>query len=193
MFGKEGRHWHRHWRRSGPWGTWSNQGFDPSTAQPLRWERGDLKFVILDLLQEKPRHGYSIITDLEKRFAGLYSPSPGSIYPILQLLEDQGFVSNKQQEGKKVYTLTNEGESYLGEHHEAVTAIQKKVEEATQHKGNPTMHEFLHEVRAIGQMIFRAAAHGQLNDPEKLRQMQEIMSRSHSEIEAILSENENME
>ena len=55
------------------------------------FEQGDLRFVILSLLEEKPRHGYEIIKALEERFGGTYAPSPGVVYPTLQLLEDQGF------------------------------------------------------------------------------------------------------
>ena len=54
------------------------------------FERGDLKYVILDLLTDKPRHGYEIIRELEDRFHGFYTPSAGKVYPTLQLLEDMG-------------------------------------------------------------------------------------------------------
>jgi hypothetical protein len=61
------------------------------------FDRGDLKYVILDLLWERPRHGYDIIRALEERFHGLYSPSPGTVYPTLQLLEDQDYVTSSQR------------------------------------------------------------------------------------------------
>ena len=52
------------------------------------FEKGDLKYVILDLLKDEPSHGYEVIRKLEERSRGFYSPSPGSVYPTLQLLED---------------------------------------------------------------------------------------------------------
>ena len=55
--------------------------------------QSNLQFVILKMLKEESRHGYQIIKDLEERFKGFYSPSPGSVYPILQMLEDREFVS----------------------------------------------------------------------------------------------------
>ena len=73
------------------------------------FERGHLKYVILDLLKDKPAHGYEIIKALEERFHGFYSPSAGSVYPTLQLLEDMGYVKSSDQDGKKVYTITAEG------------------------------------------------------------------------------------
>ena len=68
-------------------------------AGPL-FKKGNLQYSILRLLLTEPKHGYQIIKDLEAQFKGFYSPSPGSVYPILQMLEDRGFVS-VSKEGKK--------------------------------------------------------------------------------------------
>ncbi len=73
------------------------------------FDRGDLKYVILELLRERPRHGYDIIRALEDRFHGAYRPSPGSVYPTLQMLEDGGYVTSEQVDGKRVYTITDAG------------------------------------------------------------------------------------
>jgi len=73
------------------------------------FERGDLKYVILELVAEKPRHGYDVIQALEERFGGLYAPSPGAVYPTLQMLEDMGCVTVTERDGKKVYQITDEG------------------------------------------------------------------------------------
>lgn len=76
------------------------------------FKKGNLQFVILKMLEES-RHGYQIIKDLEERFKGFYSPSPGSVYPILQMLEDRDFVSISKDGNKKVYTITDEGKKFL--------------------------------------------------------------------------------
>ena len=81
--------------------------------------RGNVKFAILDLLKEKPRHGYDIIREMEERSGGAYSPSPGVIYPTLQALEDQDFVKSVEQDGKKVYSITEAGLAYLQGQQEA--------------------------------------------------------------------------
>jgi len=86
--------------------------------------KGDLKYVILDLLKDKPSHGYEIIRDLEDRFHGLYSPSAGSVYPTLQLLEDLDYVKAAEQDGKKVYTITESGLKFLKESEETVGRIK---------------------------------------------------------------------
>jgi DNA-binding PadR family transcriptional regulator len=76
------------------------------------FQRGDLKYVILDLLKDKPRHGYDIIRELEERSYGFYKPSPGVIYPTLQMLEEMGYASSTEQEGKKVYSITKKVSSF---------------------------------------------------------------------------------
>ncbi len=76
-----------------------------------RAPKGDLEPIILGLLKEKPMHGYEIIRTLEERSHGMWRPSAGSVYPILQLLEEKELVTGQEEHGKKVYSLTNKGES----------------------------------------------------------------------------------
>src|SRR5262245_1938563 len=96
------------WRRS-PWNSWTGRG---GGRRPNIFESGDMKFVILRLLKEQPRHGYEIIKALEEKMWGCYSPSAGTIYPTLQLLEDQGYVRGVETDGKRVYHITPEGERF---------------------------------------------------------------------------------
>jgi DNA-binding PadR family transcriptional regulator len=71
--------------------------------------RGDVRAAIIALLAEEPMHGYQIITELTERSGGVWRPSPGSVYPTLQALEDQGLVTADQTEGRRVFSLTDEG------------------------------------------------------------------------------------
>jgi len=75
----------------------------------LKRERGDVRAAILALLAEEPMHGYQIITELTERSGGVWSPSPGSVYPTLQALEDLGLVTADKSEGRRVFSLTAEG------------------------------------------------------------------------------------
>src|SRR4030066_2138123 len=84
-------------------------------GQESLFGEGDLKYVILDLLKEKSRYGYEIIRDLEERSHGFYTPSPGVVYPTLQMLEEMGYASSKERDSKKVYTITEEGKKFLSE------------------------------------------------------------------------------
>lgn len=78
-------------------------------------ERGDIAPIILSVLKDQPRHGYEIIKFLEGRSHGLWKPSPGSVYPTLQMLEDAGLVAANEKSGKKTYHLTPAGEAELKE------------------------------------------------------------------------------
>ncbi|HEY1826081.1 MAG TPA: PadR family transcriptional regulator [Acidimicrobiales bacterium] len=81
-----------------------------------RRQRGDVRFAILALLSERPMHGYEMMQELAERSRGLWRPSPGSLYPALSLLEDQGFVRSQESEGRRQFTLTDEGRQELEAH-----------------------------------------------------------------------------
>jgi DNA-binding PadR family transcriptional regulator len=84
-------------------------GPGPFFAGGPRAGRGDVRTAILHLLAEQPMHGYQIMQELNQRSGGVWRPSPGSIYPTLQQLEDEGLVRPEETEGKKVYALTDQG------------------------------------------------------------------------------------
>jgi DNA-binding PadR family transcriptional regulator len=95
-----------------------NESFGMRGPRGSYYGRGNVKFAILELLKEKPRHGYDIIREMEERSGGIYSPSPGVIYPTLQALEDQDYVRSTEQDGKKIYSITEAGIPYLQGHQE---------------------------------------------------------------------------
>ena len=74
-----------------------------------RMGRGDVRTAVLALLAEKPMHGYQIIQQIEERSGGSWKPSPGSVYPTLQLLADEGLIKAEESNGRKTYSLTEEG------------------------------------------------------------------------------------
>jgi len=78
-----------------------------------RTRRGDIKFLILAVLAEGPRHGYDIIAALEEKSNGRYRPSAGSVYPTLTMLEEGGFITGEQADGKRVFTITDAGRALL--------------------------------------------------------------------------------
>jgi DNA-binding PadR family transcriptional regulator len=104
--GKHGRHWERAWF-GGP--AWSGG---------RRARRGDVRTALLTLLADRPMHGYDLIRELEERSGGAWRPSPGSIYPTLQLLEDEGLVTSEEHDGKRVYTITDAGRAEVQERKE---------------------------------------------------------------------------
>jgi DNA-binding PadR family transcriptional regulator len=115
------------WEGFGGWGPQGGHGRWRGRAARL-FEQGDLKYVILRLLEEKPRHGYEIIKELESRFGGSYAPSPGTVYPTLTMLEDLGYARVVPEEGgKKIYEITDEGRKHLAEHSTTVNDIFDRI------------------------------------------------------------------
>ena len=80
-----------------------------------RARRGDVRAAILSLLAEQPRNGYQIMRELAERSQGAWRPSPGSVYPQLQQLEDEGLIRSEEKEGRRLYHLTDAGRTYVAE------------------------------------------------------------------------------
>jgi DNA-binding PadR family transcriptional regulator len=92
------------------------------------FDQGDLRYVILKLISEAPRHGYEIIKAIEDKLGGAYSPSPGVIYPTLTLLEELGYVTVENAEGgKKLYRITEAGDAALEEKKAVVDGIFRRM------------------------------------------------------------------
>jgi DNA-binding PadR family transcriptional regulator len=99
---------------------------------------GDLRLVILQLIAEKPRHGYEIIKAIEQRVAGTYSPSPGVIYPTLTLLEELGYVTVGvvEEGGRKQHEITAQGQAFLEANRAALDSLLARMEEASRAHGD---------------------------------------------------------
>ncbi len=82
--------------------------------------RGDVRAAVLLLLAEQPRHGYELIQEIAERSSGAWTPSPGSIYPTLQALEDEGFLRIERVEGRRMASLTEDGAAHVEEHRAAL-------------------------------------------------------------------------
>lgn len=147
------------------------------------FEKGDLKYVILDLLKDKPSHGYEIIHALEDRFHGFYTPSAGSVYPTLQLLEDMGYVSSSERDGKKVYTITDEGKRFLNEKEEVISKIKGHMNDWGSPHSHEEFRETMHELRHLGHLFSRRFHN---LDSEKWARIREVVSRASRDIEDII-------
>jgi DNA-binding PadR family transcriptional regulator len=90
---------------------------------------GDLRFVVLLLIEEKPRHGYELIKLIESKSSGQYSPSPGVIYPTLTFLDDTGHIATTVRNEKKQYSITPEGSAHLDQNRELANSILKRLKE----------------------------------------------------------------
>src|SRR6266446_8153433 len=174
-----------------------NLGFDPgafwggrgrSRGGPFggarMFDQGHLKFVILNLLAEKPRHGYEIIKEIEDRFGGMYSPSPGTVYPTLTMLEDLGDARARPEEsGKKIYEITDEGRAHLAENQPLIDDIFSRIADFAQSIFGEPMMEVHRGFKNIGKAIY--ASKTSTRTPEQIRKIREILDRAASEIEAV--------
>lgn len=161
--GPFGRH------RGGPFGGRGPRMFDP----------GALRLVVLGLIAEEPRHGYDIIKALEAKFQGAYSPSPGAIYPMLQMLEEADLVVSVANGNKKLYSITEAGQAYLDENAAELAKINGQIEENSTQVSGAALGD---EVKALNFALFSRLRSGSLTaaQAEKAR---EILKKARRDIE----------
>ena len=145
------------------------------------FDHGALKLVVLGLVGEEPRHGYDIIRLLKERFQGAYSPSPGSIYPILAQLAEAGFVVAETQGARKLFTLTESGRAYLEAQRPEFDAIKAQLDETATPIGQSSLGE---AIAAFRSAVFAKVRGGALS-PSQADRLSEILERARREIESL--------
>jgi DNA-binding PadR family transcriptional regulator len=159
--------------------------------------RGDVKFALLELLRERPMYGYEMIKALEEKSGGFYTPSPGSIYPTLQMLEERGFVTSQETEGKKVYSITETGRALLEEHeHQEHFAGPPWMRHHHGHEGHHPHEEHRHgprpEIQALrGEALevarlFAIAGRSAINDPKQVARLRVIVERTRKDLTELI-------
>jgi len=153
-----------------------------------RFDRGDVKYVLLDLLREGPRHGYEMIKELEKRSGGMYSPSPGSVYPTLQMLEDQGFVTSTTVDGKRTYRLTDSGYAFVEDRPERTDEARGRS--WAEGEGEGIRDELRSVGREAGELArsLRDAVRSYAPDSRQVTEIRDVLGDTRKRIEAILAE-----
>jgi DNA-binding PadR family transcriptional regulator len=97
---------------------------------------GDLRYVILQQIAEKPSHGYEIIKSIQERLGGAYAPSPGVVYPMLTMLEEMGHATVVSEGSRKLYTITEEGSKSLAENKQMVEALFARMDRVRKEQNN---------------------------------------------------------
>ncbi len=157
--------------------------------------RGDLKYVLLTLLRERPMHGYEMIKQLEEQASGFYTPSAGAVYPTLQLMEDRGWVTSETVDGKKIYTITDAGRQELEAQNQRGQTFGGPGGWGG-HRGRfgPFGREAqpeLHALRQEGMELARltmAAVMASGGDPEKLARLRAIIAGTRTSLEEFLGQ-----
>jgi DNA-binding PadR family transcriptional regulator len=159
-------------RRREPWG------------RGRMFEQGDLKLVVLRLLDEKPRHGYEIIKALEEKTNGMYSPSPGAVYPTLTLLEELGYARAVDEGGgRKIYEITEEGRKHLAEHRSAADDVFERVSHFAE-SGMETFGELASTFGTLARAAFKEASKSRGNR-DRLKAIRKILEQAEHDIETL--------
>lgn len=154
--------------------------------RPQRAERGNVRYLVLDALRDTPRHGYEIMSVIADRTGGAYKPSPGVVYPTLQMLEELGHVKVAEVEGKKVYAITPAGTADLAEHREDVASFYEQSESDdvwADYRGE--IHAVMQRVRGLARGFRRAARRGRLT-PDAMGKIRAILDEAAVKLEAIV-------
>ncbi|WP_242338577.1 MULTISPECIES: PadR family transcriptional regulator [unclassified Anaeromyxobacter] len=131
--------------------------------------RGDVRAAILALLSEQPRNGYQIMQELEQRSGGVWRPSPGSVYPALQLLQDEDLVKAEESGGGRVFQLTEHGRAYVKEHAEDVAAPWEAARAAAG-EDLPELLGLAHQVGVAAAQVAHAGTPAHVAEARKVLQ-----------------------
>ncbi len=157
-----------------------------------RARRGEMRYLLLDVLRDGPKHGYDIVKTIEERTGGRYVPSPGSVYPTMQYLADQGLVKVDQDAERRVYELTDKGRVELDAHAAEVKGFWERftasqVAESSRHEVAFLMEDLDNLSRTIWGGLREAIEKG---DQEKIRSIRKAVENSQNEIRGIISGNQ---
>ena len=151
-----------------------------SPSGPTRMGRGDVRAAVIALLAEQPMHGYQIIREIEERSGGSWKLSPGSVYPTLQLLADEGLIQAEESNGRKVYSLTDLGQA------EAEAAGEKPAPWAS---SGPRESSGPGALAKAGMDLAQAAASvGRIGTSEQVKQAVDVLDEARRRLYSILAQ-----
>jgi len=147
----------------------------------IRSGRGNMKFEILSVLAEKERHGYDVMLEIEQRRGGL-RPSPGSVYPALQMLEDGDFIAGRDVDGKRVYAITDAGRAMLAEH------VEKRGT-ASEERDDHALYELLSAgFKSMRGLMSAAKEVARSGNAVALKRVVDVLDKARREVYAILAD-----
>ncbi|MEJ2868014.1 PadR family transcriptional regulator [Actinomycetospora sp. OC33-EN08] len=163
---------------AGPWGPDDERRRHHGRG---RRSRGDVRLAILALLREESRHGYQIIQEIAERSGGSWKPSPGSVYPTVAQLADEGLVSTEKSEGRTVVHLTDAGRTYTEEHAAELDAVWSQVEAGAQ--------DGFGDLRTAGRGLAGAVAQiAQVGSPEQVTEATKVLDEARRRLYLLLAE-----
>src|SRR3954451_22274134 len=177
---------HRHRRHGfGPGGPWGESpGFGPRgpRGRGRKARRGAIRTAALLLRAEEPRNGYQIMQEVDERSEGVWNPSPGSVYPALAQLEDEGLIATSEHEGRKLYELTDVGRTAVEERGDRPAPWEQMSGELS-----PTAHQLGRLIREVGfafAQVMRTGSEAQMSAAK------DVLSTTRRDLYRILADGE---
>ena len=167
--------------RGWAWGPPGGDAWGPGPRGPRgsRAGRGDVRSALLALLSEQPMHGYQMIQEISSRSGGSWKPSPGSVYPTLQQLEDEGLVRAQDQDGKRVYGLTDEGRRFTADRAEEFASLWEGVAPS---ENDTQLGDLVFQVGAAFVQVARTGT------PEQMAEARKVLARTRADLYRILGQ-----
>jgi DNA-binding PadR family transcriptional regulator len=173
----------RHYDPRAFWqGPWRGMGFGPG-GRRSRARRGDVRAATLLLLEEEPRNGYQLMEEIERRSDGAWRPSPGSVYPALAQLEDEGLIQAEESAGRRSFQLTDEGRAYVDENRDALGSPWEDA-------GEELPSDFVDLRTLIAQVGMATIQVAQSGDEEQVAEAKRILADARKSLYKILAEAE---
>jgi DNA-binding PadR family transcriptional regulator len=172
-------------RHAGPgFGPWGGPPFGgPPFWRRGRRPRGDVRAAMLLVLAEEPLSGYGLMQEIENRSEGVWRPSPGSVYPVLQQLQDEGLVTSTDADGRKVFDLTDEGRRYVEEHADELREPWQVAEHGPRERVQGLMHSSMALAAAVQQVA-------RLGNDEQAAQALAVLDEARRTIYRILADDD---
>jgi len=193
--------WDRDWSRMGHgghggWVRGRGPGTDVWAAALQDWwrgpapraERGTVRWLVLDAIAPQPRHGYEIIQVIGDKSEGSYKPSPGVVYPTLQMLEELGHTRTTDREGRKIYEITDEGRRELAAHAEEVAEFYDTQNESAPWENHA--EDVAHVMKRVGRLVrlFKKAIHRGGMRPVTMRKARKVLDEAMEKLEELLTQ-----
>jgi DNA-binding PadR family transcriptional regulator len=188
----EERHWHwqRHLmgpgsHRGGRFG--ARDAWDFFGGPPPRADRGAVRYLVLDAIEKQPRHGYEIMAAIEERSGRTYRPSPGVIYPTLQLLEELGHARVEEHDGRKTYAITPDGKRDLEEHREEVDEFYDRSGAGSWEEYAEELGDLIKHATRLFKVFRHSARRGRLT-PTTMKKVRTVLDEALAKIEALVDD-----
>jgi DNA-binding PadR family transcriptional regulator len=187
MTGGRGGRGHRRHRDYGP-GTWGGSGGFPfgghgggPFGRGRKARRGDIRTAALLLLEEEPRNGYQIMQEVQERSDGVWRPSPGSVYPALAQLEDEGLIRSDESDGRKLFAITDEGSALLAQRDKDAPAPWEQISGGVSDEAFKARHQIKDVALAFMQVIHTGS-------DAQLAKARDVLDRTRRDLYRILAD-----